>query len=107
MTRDFYFQCGAGVLVGSVRANGDIGACLDIPPRPELIQGNAHHADFVQVWTTRFQVFRQDRAADSPVCGHCVHRRVCMGDATHTWDFETKTPRYCVVQKLMEVENGK
>ena len=47
--RDFYFQCGAGLMVGSVMANGDIGACLDIERRRDLIQGNIDQDDFMTV----------------------------------------------------------
>ena len=97
--RDFYFQCGAGLLVGSVMANGDIGACLDIERRPELIQGNVCRDSFVDVWENRFQVFRRDRTENSAVCRVCEHRDYCMGDSAHTWDFDRGQPRYCLKMK--------
>ena len=56
--RDFYFQCGAGLLVSSVMANGNIGACLDIERRQDLIQGNADKDDFLTVWKERFKSVR-------------------------------------------------
>ena len=96
--RDFYFQCGAGLSVASIRANGDIGACLDIMPRPELIQGNIAHDDFLTVWKTQYQAFRTDRTANSKTCSACKYRTVCMGDSTHTWDFEQNEPGYCFVK---------
>ena len=98
--RDFYFQCGAGILVGSIMANGDIGACLDIERRPELIQGNIRRDDFVDVWENRYQAFRRNRAEESAVCRDCEHREYCMGDSTHTWDFDRKEPRYCAVKRI-------
>lgn len=101
--RGFYFQCGAGTMVASVMANGDIGACLDIERRPELIQGNAYTEDFVEVWENRFKVFRKDRAKESRVCGQCQHREICMGDSAHTWDYANNEPYYCVA-KLIEEE---
>lgn len=107
--RDFYFQCGAGLMIGSVMANGDIGACLDIERRPDLIQGNIYSDDFVHVWENRFQVFRKNRALESAFCGECRFSQYCMGDSAHTWDFDENRPRYCVARMLEEAagESGK
>ena len=98
--RDFYFQCGAGLPTASIMANGDIGACLDIERRPELIKGNIYKDGFLDVWENRYQIFRRDRTEESPVCRGCEHREYCMGDATHTWDFDRKEPLYCAVKKI-------
>ena len=94
--RDFYFQCIAGIQVGSVMANGDIGACLDIERRPDLIQGNIYKDDFMTVWENRFEAFRRNRAEESRVCSGCEYREVCMGDSTHTWNFDLNEPSYCI-----------
>ena len=93
--RDFYFQCGAGTLVGSVMANGNIGACLDIERREELIQGNIYENEFLDVWNNRFQIFRENRADKSEMCSQCSHSKFCMGDSAHTWDYDNNEPRYC------------
>ena len=93
--RDFYFQCGAGILVGSVMANGDIGACLDIERRSNLIQGNIYKDDFMTIWNNRFEIFRINRAAKSHHCGACAYKDVCRGDSAHTWDYDLDEPRYC------------
>ena len=93
--RDFYFQCGAGILVGSVMANGDIGACLDIERRKDLVQGNIYKDDFMTIWNNRFEVFRVNRAEKSRQCAGCVYKSVCRGDSAHTWDYELDEPRYC------------
>jgi len=98
--RDYYFQCGAGTLVASVMANGDIGACLDIERRPDLIQGNAYEDDFVDVWENRFLVFRRDRTCDSEYCSKCKSKGICMGDSFHTWDFDNNKPLYCVKEMI-------
>lgn len=95
MVRDHYFLCGAGILTASVRSNGDICACLDIENRPELVQGNIRKDDFMQVWLGRFEAFRRDRTADSPVCIECPERFVCGGDSAHTWDYDNKKPLLC------------
>lgn len=95
MVRDHYFLCGAGILVASVRSNGDICACLDIENRKELVQGNIKTDDFMDVWLNRFKVFRRDRTADCSKCMTCSERFLCGGDSTHTWDFEHKRPLLC------------
>lgn len=100
--RDFYFQCGAGTMVGSVMANGDIGACLDIERRPDLVQGNIYAEDFVTVWENRFRQFRKDRGESSPVCKSCKYEAVCMGDSAHTWDYDDNRPLYCIAGMMEE-----
>ncbi|MBO7251255.1 MAG: radical SAM protein [Oscillospiraceae bacterium] len=94
--RDNYFLCGSGIYVGSVLCNGDIFSCLDIPRRPELVQGNVFRDDFVDVWENRFREFRTDRCETSQICRDCPERRFCRGDATHTWDFDKQEPLLCV-----------
>lgn len=100
MIRDFYFQCDAGLQVASVMANGDIGACLDIERRPELIQGNAVTDSFSDVWEHRFEFFRRNRAETSPTCRVCDYKTICRGDSTHTWDFERNEPAYCAAKMI-------
>jgi radical SAM protein with 4Fe4S-binding SPASM domain len=95
MVRDHYFLCGAGILVASVRSNGDICACLDIDNRPELVQGNIHSDNFMDVWKNRFQVFRRDRTSDCGKCMECSERFICGGDSAHTWDYEHDRPLLC------------
>ena len=95
MVRDHYFLCGAGILTASVRSNGDICACLDIENRPELVQGNIHKDDFMEVWLNRFEVFRGDRTAICSKCAECPERFICGGDSTHTWDFGKNEPLMC------------
>lgn len=95
MVRDHYFLCGAGILVASVRSNGDICACLDIENRKELVQGNIRADNFMDVWHNKFQVFRRDRTADCARCVDCPERFLCGGDSAHTWDFAKNEPLLC------------
>ena len=95
MVRDHYFLCGAGILTASVRANGDICACLDVEKRQELVQGNIRSDDFYDVWLNRFQAFRRDRTEDCLKCKDCQERFVCGGDSTHTWNFDKNEPLLC------------
>jgi len=104
--RDNYFQCGAGTMIASITANGDIFACLDIERRKDLIQGNIYVDDFIDVWENRFSIFRQNKALKSKTCNGCVHKDTCMGDSTHTWNFDTNEPNYCVFMMLEELKNA-
>lgn len=96
MVRDTYFMCGSGVYVASVLCNGDIYSCIDIERRPELVQGNIDKDDFVDVWENRFTIFREDRSLKCKDCIKCTDREFCRGDSTHTWNFETNSPRLCL-----------
>ena len=95
MVRDHYFLCGAGILVASVRSNGDICACLDIANRKELVQGNIKMDDFMEIWRNGFRVFRRDRTAECSKCINCSERFICGGDSAHTWDYEINEPMLC------------
>lgn len=98
--RSVPFRCGAGIFIASVRCNGDIGACLDIENRPELVQGNIDCDDFVDVWENRFEVFRKDRADLCSDCKTCDCRSACHGDSAHTWDWDENRPMICLRKDL-------
>ena len=94
--RDWYWLCNAGVYTGSIMANGDIGACLDIERRPETIQGNIFKERFSDVWNQRFEIFRKDFAEENSTCAACEHRRYCRGDARHSWNYDEMKPMVCM-----------
>lgn len=94
--RDWYFLCNAGIYVGSVMANGDIGACLDIERRPETIMGNVKTDSFTDVWKNRFEIFRRDPALDNADCMKCESREFCAGGSRHSWDYDGKRQMVCM-----------
>ena len=98
--RDYYFQCGAGTFVASVMANGNIGACLDIERRRDLVQGNIYKDDFMDIWNNRFNIFRIDRTVNSTKCMDCEMNAICMGDSAHTWDYDNNEPRLCLYNEF-------
>ena len=106
MVRDRYFLCGAGIHVASVRANGDICACLDVANLPELVQGNIHRDSFRQVWRDGFRAFREDRTAQSDTCRGCPDRQLCGGDAAHTWDWRRREPLLCGLRMMEAPEDA-
>lgn len=98
--RDNYFICGSGTYVASILVNGDIYSCLDIERRPELVQGNVKVDRFSYVWYNGFKEFRADRSECNDICKCCEERIFCGGDSTHTWDFDNKKPRFCILGKF-------
>lgn len=102
MVRDHYFMCGAGITVGSILCNGDVYACLDIERRPELIQGNVYHDNFVDIWESKFSQFRQDRTLQCDECQNCPQKRFCNGDSAHTWDYDKNRPRVCFSKEVLQ-----
>ncbi len=93
--RPWYFLCNAGVYCASVMYNGDIGACLDIERRPELVQGNIRRDSFRDVWEKGFQIYRSDYRKVGK-CAECEDYRFCGGDSFHTWNFDENRPNLCL-----------
>lgn len=90
------FDCGAGTRVMSILYNGDIFVCPNVERRPELIQGNVRTHDLAERWQNGFGFFRQKHRTLSERCRTCDERDSCRGDSLHTWDFDTRTPRFCI-----------
>jgi radical SAM protein with 4Fe4S-binding SPASM domain len=93
--RRWYFLCNAGVYTASVMYNGDIGACLDIERRPELVQGNIRRDRLKDVWEQQFRIFREDYRKTGK-CKRCKDYTFCAGDSFHTWNFDTMQPNVCM-----------
>lgn len=100
--RDWYFLCNAGIYTAGIRTNGDIGACLDIEMRPELLEGNILTDDFTQIWKNGFKTYRSDNYKKSGKCSSCVDREFCAGGSFHSWDFDKNEQRVCFKGILFE-----
>lgn len=98
--RNHYFCCGTGILTASILHNGDIFVCPNVERRPDLIQGSIRTDRFADVWKNDFKAFRVRRDLTSPVCSTCEDAYFCMGDSTHTWDYDNKIPRLCLKKLL-------
>ena len=94
--RDWYFLCNAGIYAAGIRTNGDIGACLDIEMRPELLEGNILTDDFTEVWKNGFKAYREDLYNRSEKCSSCKDREFCGGGSFHSWDFDKTEQRVCL-----------
>lgn len=93
--RNWYWMCSSGLYLASIMANGDIGGCLDIERRPELIQGNIRKDRLLDVWENRFEIYRRDLSENSEYCSGCKHAKYCRGDGHHSWDYNRNEPRVC------------
>lgn len=79
--RDSLFHCRAGITVGSVLADGSIGACPSI--RGHFIQGNIYRDDFMTVWDNAYGPFRDRSWARQGACAGCRSFRYCEGNGMH------------------------
>ena len=84
--RGRFFSCQAGVTVGSVMADGAIGACTSI--RADFHQGNIYEDDFMDVWEQRYQTYRDRSWMRRGECGDCRYWRYCEGNGMHLHDGE-------------------
>ena len=86
--RDHFYTCQAGVTIGSVLIDGSISACTSI--RSDYHQGNIYKDDFWDVWTNRFQPYRDRSWMKKDDCGKCRWWKWCEGNGMHLRDSEGK-----------------
>ena len=100
--RKIPFICETGIAVASVLSNGNIFVCPDVEKRKELIQGNVRKDDFIDVWENKFKPFRKLSRTENNMCRNCPDRKLCGGDAFHTWDFDHNEPNFCIHRMFEE-----
>ena len=86
--RSHFYICSAGITVGSVLADGSISACPSI--RADYHQGNIYQDDFMEVWNTRFQPFRDRSWMHKDQCASCKVWKYCKGNGMHLRDANGK-----------------
>lgn len=84
LVRDTFFDCHAGITVGSVLLNGGIGACPSI--RADYRQGNIYKDDFWDIWQNRFRQYRERSWMKTGSCADCRFWRYCEGNGMHLRD---------------------
>ncbi len=82
--RDNLYRCDAGVTVASILLDGSIGACPSI--RSDYTQGNIYEDDFMTVWNTRYQQYRDRGWMKTGICSDCEFWRYCEGNGMHLRD---------------------
>ena len=91
------FTCRAGLTVASVLTNGGISGCLSI--RSDYQQGNIYRDSFWDVWTNRFQQYRDREWMRTGQCADCEVFRFCQGNGMHLRD-ENGNLMLCHYNKL-------
>ena len=86
--RSHFYQCSAGITVGSVLADGSISACPSI--RADYRQGNIYTDDFMDVWKNRFQAYRDRSWMHKDECASCKVWKYCKGNGMHLRDADGK-----------------
>lgn len=97
--RNLWFDCQAGVTVGSVMADGSIAACASI--RSDFNQGNIYEDDFMEVWEHRYAPYRNREWMHEGDCRDCSFWRYCQGNGMHLRDSDGKLI-LCHLQKITE-----
>lgn len=82
--RDHFYQCSAGITTGGILVDGSISACTSI--RGKHIQGNIYQDDFMSVWESRFEKYRDRTWAKKGACKTCKMWSFCQGNGMHLYD---------------------
>ena len=98
--RDALYYCPAGINIAGILANGDIGACPNLPR--QLIQGNVRKDRFKDVWENRYQGMRDLEWKRRGACEKCSWWDFCRGNSLHLWDFSSGRTSMCHLQMLEE-----
>ena len=95
--RDHFYQCAAGISVASIRVDGAISGCTSI--RADYAQGNIYCDRFWEVWSRRFEPYRNREWMRRGACAACGMFRYCRGGGMHLRD-ERGELLYCHYRKL-------
>jgi radical SAM protein with 4Fe4S-binding SPASM domain len=102
--RDGLYFCPAGVSVGSVLADGSIGACPNLPR--DFVQGNVRTARFRDVWEHEYKNMRDLGWKKLGDCADCQWWPFCQGNSLHLWDIGAGKPVLCHMRSLKEAAGG-
>lgn len=95
--RDSFYFCRAGINIGSILVDGSISSCPNI--RHHFVQGNIYKDDFMTIWNTKFQKYRDKSWAKKGVCSHCDVFNLCEGNGMHLYN-EKEELQLCHFAKI-------
>jgi len=98
--RDNFFYCTTGINTGSILYNGDIFVCPNVPRQKKLIQGNVKKDNFSDIWSNKFECFRQKERTSCSKCKKCDFWEECLGNSYHLWDFKLDQPKVCFLAEF-------
>jgi len=101
--RDQQYFCRAGINVAGIMVNGDILACPNIDRR--FKQGNIYRDSFVDVWESKYQIFRDRSWMRVAECEKCSEWKFCQGNSFHLWDVDNNCTKLCYCKRygLMDI----
>lgn len=79
--RDGFFFCRAGIEIGSILADGSIGACPNI--NRDFCQGNINEDSFISIWENKYSVMRDRSWMHQGICKECPSFKDCRGNGMH------------------------
>lgn len=97
--RDDFHYCSSGILIGSILHDGTVIGCPSVSKK--YAEGNIRLSSFVDIWTTGFKRYRQDRKAMfAHQCGDCEHWILCEGGGFHLLDQEGVPASQCSLKRI-------
>lgn len=99
--RDHFYFCHAGINIASVLVDGSISACPNL--RSNFTQGNIYKDSFWDIWSNRYQPFRDRRWMKQGECKDCKYFRYCEGNGMHLRD-ENGELLFCHLKRIKEGE---
>jgi len=97
--RDSFYFCRAGINIGSILVDGSISACPNI--RHHFVQGNIYDDDFMTIWNTKFQKYRDKSWAKRGICENCNVFDFCEGNGMHLYN-ENEELQLCHLSKIIK-----
>jgi radical SAM protein with 4Fe4S-binding SPASM domain len=82
IVRNSFFFCQAGISLAVVNYDGDLSACLSLPPERSR-QGSLLNTSFRELWENRFVEFRRRGRFFRGPCTSCAEWNFCLGGAMH------------------------
>ena len=99
--RDHFYFCHAGINIASVLVDGSISACPNL--RSNFTQGNIYKDSFWDIWSNRYQPFRDRKWMRQGECKDCKYFRYCEGNGMHLRD-ENGELLFCHLKRIKEGE---
>lgn len=99
--RNAHFLCNAGLTTASVLSDGSISGCLSI--RSNYHQGNIFSDGFWNVWTNRFEKYRDRAWMQTGECASCKVFKYCQGNGMHLRN-DDGSLMFCNYNKLFNTQ---
>jgi len=91
--RDEFYFCRAGINIASILHEGSICACPNISRK--LIQGNILQDSLIEIWNTKYQIFRNRGWTKTNQCAICENYKYCLGNGICLRDIENDRVMKC------------